>query len=178
MSAATIWVPGRLQRGSIIRTHGVLSKVWAFANRPSLPVAPAAPPEPHMAFYRKYTEALLARYVRMSMEAGKVPSLLGQEMLRGNVSSYRVESFEDVVIFLHDVEHSMEKLEPGQQHLITRLNLQGFTMGEVSFALRLDPRTVIRRHTRALDHLTRIFLDVGMLALNPPPLKRCQGGKN
>lgn len=41
-----------------------------------------------MAFYRKYTEAMLQRYVRMSMEAGKVPSLLGQEMFHGNVTSY------------------------------------------------------------------------------------------
>lgn len=152
----------------------ILPYVWAFSSGPSLPVAPAKPPEPQVAFYRKYTLALLARYVRMSMEAGRVPSLLGQDMLRGNVSSYRVESFEDVVIFLHDVEHSMEKLDPEQQHLITRISLQGFTVGEISFALRLDPRTVIRRHTRALDALTRIFLDVEMLA----PLKHCQGGKN
>jgi len=41
-------------------------------------------------------------------------------------------------------------------------------VGDVSAALSLDPRTVIRRHTRALDRLTRIFLDVDMLApLNP-----------
>jgi hypothetical protein len=156
----------------------VLINVWAFAQGPSLPVAPAKPPEPQMAFLRKYTVALLARYVRMSMEAGKVPSLLGQEMLRGKVSSYRVESFEDVVIFLHDIEHCLEKLEPGQQHLITRLTLQGFTVGEVSAALGVDPRTVIRRHTRALDRLTRIFLDAEMLApLNSPGLNHCQGGK-
>jgi DNA-directed RNA polymerase specialized sigma24 family protein len=100
-------------------------------------------------------------------------------MLRGKVSSYRVESFEDVVIFLHDVEHCMEKLEPAQRHLITRITLQEFTVGEVSVALGLDPRTVIRRHTRALDHLTRLFLEAEMLApLNPPGLKRCQGGKS
>jgi len=55
-----------------------------------------------MAFYRKYTEAMLRRYVRMSMEAGKVPSLLGQEMFRGRVISYRVESFEDVVNLIVD----------------------------------------------------------------------------
>jgi hypothetical protein len=134
-------------------------------------MATPRPPEPNMAFYRKYTLALLARYVRMSMEAGKVPSRMGQEMLRGLVSSKRVESFEDVVIFVHDIEHCLEKLEPGQQHLITRLTLQGFTVGEVSAALRFDPRTVIRRHTRALDTLTRIFLDVKILT----PLKHCQG---
>jgi hypothetical protein len=157
----------------------ILPYVWAFANGPSLPVAPAKPPDPNLAFYRKYTVALLARYMRMSMEAGKVPSRMGQEMLRGLVSSKRVESFEDVVIFVHDIERCLEKLEPQQQHLIARITLQQFTVAEVSAALRLDPRTVIRRHARALDALTRIFLTVEILTPpNSPPPKCCQGGKS
>ena len=57
-----------------------------------------------MAFYRKYTEGLLRRYVRLSMEAGRAPSLLGREMFRGNVTNYSVQGFDDVVIFVHDVE--------------------------------------------------------------------------
>lgn len=32
---------------------------------------------PELAFYRKYTEGLLRRYVKMAMEAGRAPSLLG-----------------------------------------------------------------------------------------------------
>ncbi len=46
--------------------------------------------EPQLALYRKYTEAMLRRYMRFSMEAGRVPSLIGQEMFRGKVTSYRV----------------------------------------------------------------------------------------
>jgi len=33
---------------------------------------------PELAFYRKYTEAMLSRYSRLSMESGRVPSLLGR----------------------------------------------------------------------------------------------------
>src|SRR5579884_1275247 len=70
----------------------VLPYVWALAKEQ--PVPPAAherkPPEPQMACYRKYTEAMLRRYVRMSMEAGKVTSLLGGEMFRAKITSYRV----------------------------------------------------------------------------------------
>src|SRR3954466_3147517 len=58
----------------------VLPFVWAFAPSPEPPVVlppePARPPQPveeELAFYRKYTEALLRRYARMSMEAGRVP---------------------------------------------------------------------------------------------------------
>jgi hypothetical protein len=80
----------------------VLPFIWAVSKRhpPSRPAVEenAKAVGPEMAFYRKYTEAMLQRYVRMSMEAGKVPSLLGQEMFRGRVTSYRVESFDDVVI--------------------------------------------------------------------------------
>lgn len=87
----------------------VLPFVWALADgramAPPRPVHYRKAPRPQVAFYRKYTEAMLRRYVRMSMEAGKVPSLLGKEMFRAKVTSYRVESFEDVVIVLREVRH-------------------------------------------------------------------------
>ena len=92
----------------------VLPFVWAFAHeRPlpqPLPQTDRRPPVPQVAFYRKYTEAMLRRYVRMSMEAGKVPSLLGREMFRAKVTSYRVESFEDVVNDLESRDE-MEELQ-------------------------------------------------------------------
>ncbi len=116
-----------------------------------------------LAFYRKYTEGMLQRYVRLSMEAGRVSSLLGQEMFRGNVTSCRVEGFDDVVIFVHDVERCLEKLEDEQQSLISRISLQQYTVGETAALMRLKPRTVIRRHGQAVDSLTRVFLGVQML---------------
>jgi len=108
----------------------------------------------------------------MSMEAGKVPSLLGQEMFHGNVTSYRVESFEDVVIFLHDVGKCLERLDMEQQNLISRIALQQYTLGETAELMGLKPRTVVRRYGQAVDSLTRVFLGVKMLE----PLKCCQGG--
>jgi hypothetical protein len=154
----------------------ILPYVWAIGQtqadlrRPE--VIPRKPVEPQMAFYRKYTEAMLRRYVRMSMEAGKVPSLLGQEMFHGKVTSYRVESFEDVVIFLHDVRKCLERLDVEQQRLIWRIALQQYTLCETAEVLGLKPRTVVRRYGQAVDSLTRIFLSVKMLE----PLKCCQGG--
>jgi hypothetical protein len=95
----------------------VLPRVHAFADyypAPRLPIgAPPKPLEPHLAFYRKYTQTLLRRYTRMAMEAGKIPSMIGKEMLRHKMSNYRVESFDDVVIFLADIDHCLEKSTPG-----------------------------------------------------------------
>jgi hypothetical protein len=103
----------------------VLPFVWATAPLLLVPREPIRvshePIAREMAFYRKYTEGMLRRYLRMSMEAGKVPSLLGKEMFRGKVTSYRVESFEDSVIFVHDVERCLVRLDVRQQTLISRI---------------------------------------------------------
>jgi hypothetical protein len=113
---------------------------------------------PELAFYRKYTEGLLRRYVRLSMEMGRAPSLLGREMFRGNVTHYSVQGFDDVVIFVHDVESCVKTLAEDQQHLIRRISLMEFTLEEAASLLRLPLRTVIRRYGHALDDLTEIFL--------------------
>lgn len=129
-------------------------------------VQPASQPAsipPELAFYRKYTEGLLRRYLRCSMEAGKVPSLLGKEMFRGKVSSYRMESFEDIIIFIHDVERCLDRLDEDQQQLVARIALQEYTVEETAELTGLRPKTVVRRYRQAIDRLTRIFLSVEML---------------
>jgi len=66
------------------------------------------------------------------------------------VTSYRVESFEDVVIFLHDVEKCLERLDAEQQHLISRIALQQYSLGETAELMGLKPRTVVRRYGQAV----------------------------
>jgi len=151
----------------------VLPYVWAIAREQAAlraPVPDREQVEPRMAFYRKYTEAMLRRYVRLSTEAGKVPSLLGQEMFRGKVTSCKVDNFDDAVIFMHDVDRCLEKLDLEQQNLITRIALQQYTLGEAATLLGLKPRTVVRRYGQSLDRLTRVFLTVKLL--DPEMLSR------
>jgi hypothetical protein len=152
----------------------ILPAVWATAapsRAKTLPeVVQQKKTAPELAFYRKYTEGMLRRYVRLSMEAGRAPSLLGREMFRGKVTSYRVHSFEDVVIFVHDVETCLKKLDEGQQHLIRRIALQEFTQQETAGLLGLSLRSVHRQYADALDELTEIFLERKLLE----PAKACQ----
>ncbi len=149
-----------------------LPLVWASVpsdkHKESLPTsgieaAVTTSPQPQMAFYRKYTEGMLRRYVAMSMEAGRVPSLLGKEMFRGRVTSYEVHSFEDVVIFIHDVETCISRLDREQQWLVRRIALQQYTQQETAKMLKMPPRTVIRRYRQTIDRLTAVFLSVGLL---------------
>ena len=152
----------------------VLPRVWA-----SVPVRVEAneegvvctPLRPELAFYRKYTEAMLRRFVSMSMEAGRVPSLLGREMFQARVTNYVVHSFEDVVIFVHDVEKCIAKLDREQQMLIRRIAVQQYSQADVAGMQGQTIRTVIRRYNEALDRLTIVFLQAKLLE----PQKTCQG---
>ncbi len=160
------------------RESGVLSQVWATEGNLAHAIAAETAPEPveaagrrertapvfravlspEMAFYRTYTEAILRRYGVLSMESGRVPSLLGREMFRGKVTSYRVHGFDDVIIFVHDVEQCIRLLTPEQQRLIHRIGVQEYTFGEVASMLRLSLRSVQRRYFAAVDELTTILL--------------------
>ena len=124
-------------------------------------------PKPELAFYRKYTEAMLRRYMRLSLSVGRMPALLGHDAFRGKMSTYRVTSFEDSVIFVHDVEKCLKKLDGFSQELIRRISLQEYTQGEAAGLLRVSLRTVARRYGEALDSLTQIFMDHRLLDVDP-----------
>jgi hypothetical protein len=113
---------------------------------------------PQTAFYRSYTEAMLRRYGVLSMESGRVPSMLGREMFRGKVTHYKVHGFDDVVIFVHDVGQCIQLLTPEQQWLILRVGVQEYTFGEAAGMFGLSLRSVQRRYFDAVDELTSIFL--------------------
>src|SRR5215468_11318876 len=71
-----------------------------------------------MWLYRDRTVALLRRYARASIEVGRLPSLLGRECFRARVTTYSMTSFEDIVIFVHDVERALTRLSAFHQKLI------------------------------------------------------------
>ena len=167
----------------------VLPQVWATAETGSKErfatcrkgphslrlVSPASPvltraetrslkkPAFEMAFYRKYTEGMLQRFMTMSLETGRVPSLMGREMFQGNVSHCKVNGFDDVILFVHDVGNCMKKLSPGQQHLLRRIAMQGYTHGETAAMLGMSLRSVVRRYAEALDRMTSLLLERKML---------------
>ena len=127
-----------------------------------------APPLPReagveVAFYRKYTEGMLRRYMYRSMEIGRVPALLGEFTFRGKSSSKKGYTFEDAVIFVYDVERCLTRLKPMERALVTRIALQEYTVAETSRMTGLSVRTVLRRYSDALDRLTRVFLQLNLM---------------
>ena len=149
-------------------------RIMAVAEPTRAPVAEDQPvrPEPkvELAFYRKYTEAMLRRYLRLSMEVGRVPSLMGREMFRGHISHYKMTNFEDGVVFCIDVERCLAKLRSSDQRLIQRIAIQGFTHEEAAPLIGLSFKWCVIHYGRALDRLTEIFLTSRLLE----PQKCCQ----
>ncbi len=113
--------------------------------------------------YRDRTVALLKRYARASVEVGRLPSLLGREFFRSRVTSYSMTSFEDVVIFVHDVESALARLDSFHQRLIAMNVLEDYSLPEVARLIRCPLRTVEREVPEAIDALSGMFLNGGLL---------------
>lgn len=122
-------------------------------------------PETSLAFYRKHTESILRRYLYASMQVGRAPSVLGDSVGRGWVSSRPVRTFEDAVIFVLDVESCLNKLGALDRQMLTRVVLQEYTQAEAAVLLGMAVRTMSYKFPMALDRLTRLLLDSGLLIL-------------
>ncbi len=143
--------------------------------------ATAAGVDPDLWLYRDRTSAMLRRYFRYSIEVGRLPALLGREFFRTRVTSYRVGTFEDAVIFVHDVERCLDQLDDFERAVIGKVVLQDFSHDEAARLMGCWRRTVGRRLPEALDHLSGIFLAAELLARLPArdlaEEKACQEAK-
>ncbi|MHB8214902.1 MAG: hypothetical protein ACYDDS_02375 [Candidatus Sulfotelmatobacter sp.] len=119
--------------------------------------------DPDIFLYRQKTSALLRRYMRWSLEAGRVPSLLGRELFRARISAYTATTFEARVIFLHDVERCLERLQGFDRELIARVCLQEHDHEAAARLLRCTRRTLLRRLPELLDELSVAFLKAELL---------------
>lgn len=149
-------------------------RIWAVAEPARVPHSPAAvreivaegqpaPPKVELAFYRKYTEAMLRRYLRLSTQVGRTPSLMGRELFRGSASHYTMTTFEDEVVFCVDVEKCLARLRKPDQRLIQRIAIQGYAHEEAAPLLGVTFKTCVVNYGTALDRLTEVFLEARLL---------------
>lgn len=145
----------------------------------SLMASVQARPAP-LAAYRGRTLALLRRFFRMSLDVGRLPSLLGRELFPARVSSYHMHSFEDVVIFVTDVERCLARLDDFSRALVARIVFQDYTWEEAAALLHCHESKVWRQFPRTLDQLSEILLQRELLqpmpAVEPRP-ETCQEGQ-
>ncbi len=129
--------------------------------------------------YRGRTVAMLRRYMRYSIETGRLPSLLGREFFRAKVTSYTVVTFEDRVIFVHDMEKCLDRLDEFSRQLIARHILQEHDRWATAKLLHCNEKTVRRYTPVILDMLSEILLEVGLMErLGSGQQNCCQEGES
>jgi hypothetical protein len=129
--------------------------------------------------YRGRTVAMLRKYMRYSIETGRMPSLLGREFFRSKVTSYTVVTFEDRVIFVHDMETCLYKLDEFSRQIIARRILQEHDRFETARLLHCNEKTIRRLTPLVIDLFSEILLDVGLMERVEATIPNsCQGGKN
>jgi DNA-directed RNA polymerase specialized sigma24 family protein len=155
-SAEAVWTP-------------ITEKQRQDANESQRRTAPlqssTAEPDASLAFYRKHTESMLRRYLYASMQVGRAPEMLANSVGRGWVSSRPVRTFEDAVIFVLDIERCLDKLSHLDREMLSRIVLQEYTQTEAADLIGMGVRTISYKFPQALDRLTQLLLDTGLLVL-------------
>jgi predicted DNA-binding protein (UPF0251 family) len=108
---------------------------------------------------------MLRRYLYASMQVGRAPSILGDPVGRGWVSSRRIRTFEDAVIFVLDVERCLDKLGALDRAMLSRVVLQEYTQAEAAVLLGVSARTMSYKFPLALDRLTEQLLEKELLVI-------------
>ncbi len=117
----------------------------------------------NLSAYRSYTRALLRRYFRTAVDIGRLPSILGGLCFRARVSSYKLNTFEDAVIFVHDIERVFERIKRQSLEIIAGVILLDYSIPEAALRLGITVQRAERRYAAALDSLSAVLLEVGLL---------------
>ena|ERR1051326_5374005 len=142
-----------------------LASIYAVATEPE-EMIDLPEPKPELCVYRKHTIAILRRYLRLSLEVGRLPSLIGREFFRSQASYMRPHTFEDGVHFVVDVERCIAELNPFFQQLIAKVVLQEYSWDETAQLLGVSRRSVANSVPESIDQLTDLFLAKKILSEN------------
>jgi hypothetical protein len=113
--------------------------------------------------YRYETVAMLQKYLAVSLDLGRLPSVLGGEMFRSKVTSYRISSFEDLVIFVTDFGACMNRLSECARRFIALHLFHEYSKEEAASKMGYDVRNARRIYCDALDEMSEILLRFRMI---------------
>ena len=158
-----------------------LGRVTSSASGIDSSPSPYEPPIDGIAevcLYRKRTINLLRRYAKLSVETGRLPSVLSGMDFQPKISSYPLRTFEDAVIFVFDIERCLGELGEYEYEVIARVILRGENPDRAADEMHCTSRSVYRTLPGALDKLSKKLLRKGILRRSEISPKSCQGGKN
>ena len=135
---------------------------------------PAVDPRPEMLCFRGQTLAIMRHFFELSCQVGRLPSLLGREFFRAKVSHHSIPSFEEQAVFARNVELCLARLSDEDAEMIRLIGLYDFSRDEISEMLRCTKAWVHQHVAQAVDSLSEIFLQAGLLSEGRPDRRQCQ----
>jgi hypothetical protein len=91
--------------------------------------------------------------------------VMGGMCFRARTSHYKVMTLEDTVIFVHDMENCLMKLDEPALKLLALIALMEYSHEEAAEILHMTDRHVRRMYPETLDLLTSILASVRILRL-------------
>ena len=131
-------------------------------------------PRPEMLCFRGQTLALVRHFFELSCQIGRLPSILGREFFRARVSHHAIPSFEDQAVFARDVELCLARLSDHHAEIVTLVGLYDFTIEEVAEMLHKYKSAIHQWFSEALDALSELFLQAGLLLEDRPDRRQRQ----
>lgn len=131
-------------------------------------------PRPEMLCFRGQTLAIMRHFFELSCQVGRLPSLLGREFFRAKVSHHAIPSFEEQAVFTRDVELCLARLSDDHAEMIMLIGLYDFSRDEIAGMLRRTKSWVHQHVAEAVDSLSEIFLQAGLLSEGRPDRRQCQ----
>jgi hypothetical protein len=135
-------------------------------------------PRPEMVCFRGQTLALVRHFFEISSQVGRISSILGREFFRSRVSHHAIPSFEEQAVFVRDIELCLGKLSNGHAGVITLMGLYDLSDEEVAGTCHCSRRYARQWFAEAVDCLSEIFLEAGLLRENRPDRKQRQAMNN
>jgi hypothetical protein len=110
--------------------------------------------------FRAHTLNLLQHYLRLSLDYGRIPSVLGGLVTRARVSHTKMHTMEDDTIFIHDMSRCLEReLAEEELRLMALIVFMDHTFDEAAAMQGYSLRQTYRMFYELMDRLTRAFFD-------------------
>jgi len=119
-------------------------------------------------FFRSQTMAIVRHFYEIASQIGRLPSILGREFFRAKISHHAIPSFEEQVVFVHDVELALAKLSEQDAEVLALVGLFHCTLDDAAEMLGRSRRLVVERYADSIDKLAEIFLETGLLSEKRP----------
>ena len=141
---------------------------------PPAPPAEETDPRPEMVCFRSQTLAMVRHYFELSSQFGRLPSLMGREFFRARSRIMPFPASRNRPCSCAISSCRIGRLSAEHQEIVTIAGIYHFTHEEIAQMLHMSRSSVRMWFAEALDALSEIFLEAGVLREARPDRRQRQ----